>query len=74
MMSITYFQMGFRKKNKYMCSINITCVNIGEKANTANVINAGGYMAIQRSFSLFRKKFQSKRLGEQKSFTDSYLS
>lgn len=44
---------GIQKKNKYMCSINITCVNIGEKANTANVINAGGYMAIQRSFSIF---------------------
>lgn len=36
-----------------MCSIKITCVNIGEKANTANVINDGGYMGIQRSFSTF---------------------
>ena len=44
---------GIQKKNKYMCSIKITCVNIGEKANTANVINDGGYMGIQRSFSTF---------------------
>ena len=36
-----------------MCSINITCVNIGEKANMAKVINAGGYMGIQTSFSTF---------------------
>ena len=36
-----------------MCSINITCVNIGEKANMAKVTNAGGYMGIQTSFSTF---------------------
>lgn len=54
-----------------MCSIKITCVNIGEKANTASVINDGGYMGIQKVLQLFCEKFQSKRLGEQKSFTDS---
>lgn len=54
-----------------MCSINITCVNIGEKANMAKLSMLEVIWVFKEVFQLFCEKFQSKRLGEQKSFTDS---
>lgn len=57
--------MGFSKrKKKYMCGINIICINMEEKAkNVSNVINAGS-MGIQSTFSNSSVKiFKVKKAG-----------